>query len=148
MADAIILASATISAALIGVFAPDLRLLITGRNRINADLRGKWKCLWIYENGDDYEEINDIVILKSVRGERFTAYAQNTQYGNYRLSGRVSRSSLVTLYYEGEGPRQPIGGVVILDLSPTRDKMQGYWHELNPERQFEFGRVSWEKIRE
>jgi hypothetical protein len=146
MLDALIVASATVTAALIGVFASDLRLLLSGRARINADLLGQWNCTWIYQENEDYEEIQDVVTIIRTRGEQFTADAQNTKYGNYRISGRVSRSSLVTLFYEGEGSRQPIGGVAILELAPTRNKMQGYWHELNPERQFETGKVSWVKV--
>jgi hypothetical protein len=146
MQNALIIAFGTITAALIGVFASDLRLFLSGRAKINADLLGKWNCTWIDEDNEDYEEIQDIVTIIRTRDEQFTADAQNTKYGNYRISGRVSRSSLVTLFYEGEGSRQPIGGVAILELAPTRKKMQGYWHELNPERQFETGKVSWVKV--
>jgi hypothetical protein len=67
------------------------------------------------------------------------------EYGDYTISGGLSRSNLVTLNYEGHGRRQPIGGVIILKLTLTRDRMEGQWWEYNTGEEFIGGSTTWKK---
>jgi hypothetical protein len=144
---ALIAAGAGIVGASVSAFAPELRLLIAGKVRANADLCAKWHCSWsgTPDAGAD-ERIEDIVTIAKVRGEEFWGEATNTQYGGYKIKGRVSRSNLVTLHYEGLQLRQPLGGVVILKLSATRDVMRGHWYEYGREEEIVGGSTEWRKM--
>src|SRR5262245_30212036 len=127
---ALIAAGAAIAGASLTAFASELRGLITGKVRVNADLCAKWRCTgYLTPTTGAEDNIEDIVTIAKVRGEEFWGEATNTQYGGYKLKGRVSRSYLVTLHYQGIEQRQPLGGVVIMKLSATRDVMKGQWYE-------------------
>lgn len=132
--------------AVLNNFAPEIRLLITGRARANADLLSKWRCRWSVRRDTSAESyIDDVVTISKVRGEEFWGEATNTQYGAYKLRGRVSRSSLVTLHYEGVDQRQPLGGVVIMKLNATRDVMNGCWYEYGRGEKIVGGPTVWTK---
>jgi hypothetical protein len=138
---------------LITIFSEELKSLVLRSGRANKDLLGRWRGTWCVttkgkENLEQLPEvITDVIIISKVVGERIVATANNTEYGDYTISGRVSRSNLVTLHYEGHGRRQPIGGVIILKLTPTRDKMEGQWWEYNTKEEFIGGGTTWTKER-
>lgn len=142
---AIIGAAGAVIGAALKTVAPELRLLVTGRLRTNADLLGTWKCTWTVSPDARAKYIDDIVTISKVRGEEFWAKATNTQYGAYKLRGRISRSSLVTLHYESVQQRQTLGGVVIMKLNATRDAMNGYWYEYGREEKIVGGATVWTK---
>ena len=127
-------------------FAPEFKLLITGKAGTNSDLVGKWNCIWFVrqETGEE-KEITDIVSISRVRGEEVWARGINTQYGDYKITGRLSRSSLVTLHYEGVEQRQPLGGVIIVKLNATREEMNGYWYEYGRKEKIVGGPTVWKK---
>jgi len=98
--SAIIAAIGAILGAIAKTLAPDLRLLLTGKTRTNSDLVGKWKCSWVVtRDTGEKKEINDIASISKVWGEELWAKGTNTEYGNYEIRGRISRSALVTLHY-------------------------------------------------
>ena len=148
---------ATVGAAIIGAlgvtvgatvsaFAPEIKALLTGRARTNSDLVGKWKCTWFVEHElGEQKSIADIVQVSRVWGEKLWARGVNTEYGDYEITGRVSRSSLVTLHYEGVELRQPLGGVVIMRLNATRNEMNGYWYEYGRKEKINGGPTVWQK---
>ena len=129
-------------------FTPELKGLLLGKAKTNSDLVGTWECIWslAQKTGEDKEtEIQDRVKISRVRGEELWATGINTKYGDYKLTGRVSRSSLVTFHYEGVDQRQPLGGVVILKLNATRNEMTGRWYEYGKEEKIVGGRTVWKK---
>ena len=133
-----------IGGVVIKTFAPELRLLLLGKARTNSDLLGTWQCMWVVaqESGED-KRVTDIVEIEKAWGEEIVATGINTQYGDYKIKGRVSRSSLITLRYEGMKQRQPLGGVLILRLNATRDEMTGRWYEYGREEKIVGGSTVW-----
>ena len=130
----IIGAAGVIIGAIVKAFAPDLKVLLTGKARTNSDLVGTWRCTWLVREQTGKEtKIGDIVRISRVWGEKLWARGINTEYGDYKITGRVSRSSLVTLHYEGVERRQPRGGVLIMKLNAMREEMNGYWYEYGRE---------------
>jgi len=127
--------------------APYLGEVVAGKVRINSKLVGEWRCTWICPPEAEEEKIDDRVTISKVRGERLWGLGDNTKYGGYKITGRVSPSLLVTLHYEGLNERQPLGGVVIMELYPTWDKMKGKWYEYGRKRMIIGGSTSWEKVR-
>lgn len=128
-------------------FAPDLRALVTGNAWTNSRLKGDWKCTWFETSETDEITMTDAVTVSRIWGERLWARGKNTEYGDYDITGRVSSSLLVTLHYKGVHNRQLLGGVVIMNLNPTWEKMTGYWYEYGREAKIVGGRTLWEKAR-
>jgi hypothetical protein len=143
---AIIGAGGAIVVAVVTAFAPELKILLAGKARTNSDLIGKWNCTWhVRRESGENNTINDVVKISKVWGENLWAPGVNTVSGDYKITGRVSRSYLVTLHYEGDGRRQPLGGVVILKLNSTRDSMNGYWYQYGLEERIVGGSTTWTK---
>ena len=142
---AIIGAVGAIVAAAIGALAPEIKALLTGKVRTNSDLVGKWSCGWTVEQKTDEPHIDDIVQVSRVWGEKLWARGVNTKYGDYKITGRVSRSLLVTLHYEGLEQRQPLGGVVIMKLNAMRNEMNGRWYEYGRDEKIVGGPTTWKK---
>lgn len=132
-----------VAGSIITAFSGEIKFALQGRLRRDSDLLGDWSCKW-YVAPSDFE-ISDRVVVEKVAGEKIIARAQNTEYGNYELVGRLSKSSLLTMHYEGKGKRQPLGGVIILTLNPTRDRLNGYWYEYGPEGDIIGGKTEWVK---
>src|SRR2546427_3308599 len=130
---ALIGAAGAVGGAVVKAVTPELKPLLTGKARANSDLVHRWNCRWSArpENGGD--NIDDVVTISKVWGEKFWGQGINAQYGGYVITGRISRSSLVTLHYTGVDQRQPLGGVVIMKLNATREEMNGYWYEYGRE---------------
>ena len=144
---AIVAAVGGIIGAVVKALAPDLKVLLAGKARSNSDLIGTWDCAWFIRQTTGKEELayDDIIKISKVWGEKLSATGVNTKYGDYKITGRVSRSSLVTLHYEGDDERQSLGGVVIMKLRATRDEMNGYWYEYGTEEKIAGGRADWKK---
>lgn len=146
---AIIGAVTTVLVAIITAFASELKVLLAGKAQINADLAGKWRCTWLLgkDQGDyDKQQFEDLVKISKVLGEKISGAGVNNEYGNYKFAGRISRSSLVTLHYEGVEERQFLGGVIIMELNSTRTEMRGYWYEYGRERKIVGGTTVWQKL--
>lgn len=138
-------AGAMVTAA-ITLFGDEIKsivLRISGKRRQNANLLGKWNCIWKVEGEE--KEIKDHVEISSARPERILAVGKNPESGNYVISGRLSPSHLVTLTYRGDDKKSLLGGVIILELNLTRDIMEGYWWEYDNHRKFIGGSTVWEK---
>jgi len=146
LAVALIGVAGTVAGALLNSFSAELKALAFGRLNRNKDLVGRWDCSW---EGADVTgkrfHIQDIVNIGKISGDRVRALADTPGVGGYRLEGRISQSSLVTLFYEGLADRRPLGGVVILKLNPIRNEMHGYWHEYGPEGAIIGGETQWKK---
>lgn len=136
------IAGAAITAT-ITTFGHEIISVITGQRGTNKDLLGRWKCQWTTRGEKDV--IVDSVDLVKVAGERIKATANNAEYGNYVISGRVTPSGLITMHYEGQGDKRPLGGVVLLDLNASRRNAKGVWHELSASRKIVGGSTIWEK---
>ncbi len=128
----------------VSIFGESAKIYFSGRNAHNKDLLGKWNCTWKFE-GHVEKEIKDYVMLSRVTEDQVVALGKNTAAGNYKLSGRLSNSYLLTLIYAGEDRRIALGGVVILELNPTRDVLKGHWWEYDENRNFRGGSTIWEK---
>lgn len=126
------------------LFAEDIKEKLPRKRGINRDLLGKWNCAWTFEGQSD-KLIRDYVEISKIARESIVAQGRNTAAGNYKLVGRFSQSYLLTLTYSGEDKRSALGGVVILELNASRDRMLGYWYEYSANRQFVGGQVMWEK---
>lgn len=143
---AIIGAGGAIIGALIRAYAYEWKTLLSGRAGLHSDLVGPWNCSWTVTKGaETVREIVDVVNIARVWGETFRGGGASAQTGGYKFRGRISRSLLVTLHYEGVDSRQPLGGVVILKLNPTRRSMTGYWYQYQPDESIIGGRTTWEK---
>jgi hypothetical protein len=140
---AVIAAISAIVGAIAKELAPELKPLLLGKARMNSDLIGKWNCTWSVK--EDSKEIPDKVEISRVWGEKIWAIGINTAYGDYRIVGRVSKSSLVTLHYEGVERRQPLGGVVILKLNAMRTEMTGSWYEYGRRERIIAGDTTWNR---
>jgi len=136
-------------AAVITAFKDEIGLLLTGKLGANRDLEGRWACIWhkrrLPSAGEPPTVISDVVRIDRVSGDRVTATGENAGAGTYRLSGRMLRSSVLTFSWSGDGPRQFLGGVAILELNTARTKMTGYWSEVTEDRTFIGGEVTWTK---
>jgi hypothetical protein len=144
----------TVVAAVIGLFNENLRARILGRPKTDGDLLGYWECKWevtIPEDGSPIKKkkkfpIDDTVEFEKISAERIRAKGRTSGVGEYRLDGRISISSLVTFFYEGIGStRQPLGGVVILALNRSRNKLTGYWYEFDEDGKIIGGKTMWTK---
>lgn len=81
-----------------------------------------------------------------ISGEKIIATAKTPERGDYKIIGRISPSSLITMQYEGKGDRQPLGGVVIMTLNVRRNMMEGHWYEHTDTRKFVGGKTVWKKL--
>lgn len=146
---AIIAAVSTIIGAIVTAFASEIKDLVTGNAQTNADLIGKWRCTWLLEREQgDYgkQQFEDLAKVSKAWGERISGIGVNYEYSDYKFNGRISRSSLVTLHYEGTEEKQFLGGVVIMELNAARDEMRSYWYEYGRERKIIGGSTIWKKV--
>jgi hypothetical protein len=129
-------------------FAPALQDLIPGRPKPYKHLIGEWNCEWSIDVPTSKKErIRDAVTIQSISGERVKAVGVTPSIGRYRLTGRVSPSNLLTLFYEGVGDARLLGGVVILDVDAGGKEMKGYWYEYMKDRKCLGGTTRWRKSR-
>jgi hypothetical protein len=145
---AIIGAISTVVVAIVTAFASEIRELLTGNAQTNSDLVGKWKCTWLLDKelGDyDKQQFEDLVKISKAWGEEISGIGINNEYGDYKFNGRISRSLLVTLHYEGTEEKQFLGGVIIMELNVMRNEMRGYWYEYGRERKIIGGSTVWKK---
>ena len=80
------------------LFGDDIKATVSHKHGPNHDLLGKWNCSWKYDQQSgrltkDYVEVSKVV------GESVLALGHNTEAGSYKLSGRLSKSYLLTLTY-------------------------------------------------
>lgn len=134
---------AAIVGAVITAFSHEIKSLLLGKYGVNKDLKGRWKCQWT-EHGEKDEIVDSVKIVK-VSGDKVSATATNAEYGDYAISGRISRSGMITMHYEGEGPKTPLGGVILLNLNATRSKAMGIWHEFSESGEIVGGLTMWTK---
>jgi len=135
--------------ALITAFKDEIGLLFTGKLGANRDLEGRWACTWhsrpFPSAAGPPTVISDVVKIDKVSGDRIKATGESPGAGRYRLSGRMLRSMVLTFSWSGDGPRQFLGGVAILELNTARTKLTGYWSEVTEDRTFIGGEVTWTK---
>jgi hypothetical protein len=159
MADGILTALiglvGTVAGALIGVYSEELKAVAQGRLKRGSDLRSDWQCKWemmtFPKKGSSIKKtslIEDTVTIEKVSAERIWAIGRTHGVGAYRLEGRISQSNLVTFFYQGiDNSRQPLGGVVILELNPGRNKLTGYWYEYGEDGEIIGGKTEWNKVK-
>jgi hypothetical protein len=156
MADGVLTAliglAGTVAGAFISAYSEELKALMQGRLKRDRDLCGNCECRWdatLPEGGSPSKKeypIEDMVAIEAISAERIRAIGRTRGVGEYRLDGRISRSYLVTFFYQGIGsPRQPLGGVVILELNAGRNKLTGYWYEYDEDREIVGGKTVWTK---
>jgi len=129
--------------ALLTLFPDEIKAFILGKHAPTRDLIGKWNCTWKLPGRAD--DIKDYVIIRKIAGERVQGIGKNTESGDYILSGRLSPSNIFTLTYYGVENKSALGGVVILDLKPGRDVMEGHWAQFSADREFLVGTTHWQK---
>jgi hypothetical protein len=145
VAAALISGVSALIGVLITAYSAELKDFFLGRLNRNKDLLGEWDCSWDIDNPAKDGSVQDIVTIQKISGEAIRAIANTPSVGKYRLTGRISQSSLVTFFWEGLHDRRPLGGVVILELSVVRNKMDGYWHQYGPERIIIGGATQWKR---
>jgi hypothetical protein len=127
----------------ITIFGESAKTYVSNKRTRNRDLLGKWNCAWKVEGHD--QPIQDHVLISSISDEQVIAMGKNTAVGNYKLTGKLSNSYLMTFIYGGEDRRIALGGVVILELNATRDVLKGHWWQYDENRNFTGGSTVWEK---
>jgi hypothetical protein len=128
---------------LITAYSEEIKQFVKAKNKI--PIIGRWKATWQIE-GDSKSQINDLVKIKKVKGSLIYAQAENDEYGDYEINGRISGSNLITLNYKGKGQDELLGGVMLLKLNPVMDTMEGKWMEFSEEGIVIGGETKWEKI--
>jgi hypothetical protein len=110
-------------------------------------LLGDWNCTWFHERATAGQRpIMDTIRFRRVVEERVYAEGVNRRFGNYELTGRISRGGVLTFNYHGDERRQFSGGVVIMKLhANSRTKMSGYWYEFDANREIYGGETHWTK---
>jgi len=127
----------------ITIFGESAKTYVSSKRTRNRDLMGKWNCTWKIEG--QAQPIKDHVMISSITDEQVIALGKNTAVGNYKLTGKLSNSYLMTFIYGGEDRRIALGGVVILELNATRDVLKGHWWQYDENRNFCGGSTVWEK---
>ena len=145
LAVALIGVAGALGGAFINAYSEELKALFLGRLNQNKGLLGEWDCLWDIDTPEKEPSIQDTVTIEKISGELIRAVANTPAVGKYRLTGRISQSSLVTFFYEGLDDRRPLGGVVILELNAKRNEMHGYWHEYGSKRIIVGGATLWKR---
>jgi hypothetical protein len=154
MADSIVTAliglggaiGGAVGAALIGVYAEELRALLPGQFTSNRDLKGNWDCDWEVTFPKEEHTIKDVVTIEKTTPERVSAIGHTHSQGSYHLRGQIFASNLVTFIYQGiEDRYRPFGGVVILELNAGRNRLIGYWYEYMQDRVIVGGKTVWTK---
>lgn len=143
LASALIGVGGAVAGTLITVYSDELKAIFMGRLKRNRDLLGDWDCTWTVDLPERAPPYQDIVTINKVSGEAIRGVAYTRDVGPYRLSGRASESSRVTLFYEGLEGRRPLGGVIILELNAVRDEMRELWLEHHREGGLIGGATQW-----
>jgi hypothetical protein len=133
----------------ITVYKDEIGLAVTGKLKANQDLLGRWACTWRFAQAPGETEparvVTDIVKIESISGEKVKATGENAPTGPYTLSGKLLRSSILTISWTGDGAREVLGGVAVLEINTLRNVMTGRWWEANEDRKFIGGEVQWIK---
>jgi hypothetical protein len=105
---------------------------------------GEWSCVW--RAGEDWSTEDRVVLWKNV--DDIAGLGTNVKYGRYFLSGKISRSNMLTLLYHGEEDRVHARGVVLLYLNVTMTEMDGHWIECGyrGKKEFSCGQTIWKKV--
>ena len=147
--DSIVLASTIGAVGVIGgalVNVPEIKDFFRSSKGPGSDLRGKWLCEWfIDKEGSSTEaETKDRIEIGKVVGSKIAATGVSPLIGEYKLSGLVSKSNVVTLTFSDTN-QETLTGVVILEINTVRDQMIGFWHQLSPDRKLVGGRTIWQR---
>jgi len=143
IAAALIGAAGTIAGALIAAYRE--WFIDVFRGRPHKGLIGDWQCKWDVKIPAPEESIHDIVTIDKITAENVRGTGRTPDVGSYRLTGRLTDTNLMTLYYEGIESRRSLGGVAILHLDGDGNTMNGYWYEFRPDRKFIGGSTEWTK---
>jgi hypothetical protein len=105
---------------------------------------GEWSCIW--HAGEDWSTEDSVVLWKNA--DDITGVGTNLEYGKYFLSGKISKSNMLTLLYHGEHDRVHTRGVILLYLNVTMTEMDGHWIECGYRgtKEFSRGETVWKKI--
>jgi len=138
-----------VSSAVITAFKDEIALFLKGKSSINKDLEARWTCTWAKHPMAGDKELDkaviDVVRIERVSGDKITGTGENPESGSYRLKGRILRSSVLTFAWTGDGEKQFLGGVAVLELDIKRTKMSGRWCQVTEDRRFVGGEVEWKK---
>lgn len=125
---------------------PEFRALFKTRNGAGKDLLGEWLAEWFIDAGQPAAEavVKDRILIRKIDGDDVTATGVSPLINEYKLTGLLSPSNVVTFHFQGTQKRT-MTGVVILQLNTLRDEMKGHWHQISPEGKFVGGRTTWKK---
>src|SRR5258706_84997 len=93
--------------------------------RDGATRRGPTRSPW--RAGKEWSTKDSVVLSKNA--DDITGIGTNIKYGKYFLSGKLSKSNMLTLLYHGEHDRVHARGVILLHLNVTMTEMDGHWIE-------------------
>lgn len=128
------------------VNAPEFRGLFKSRISTGKDLMGEWLCEWFIDDNQPTSEpvVKDRIVINKIEGTKILATGVSPLMNEYKLTGLISLSNVVTFTFQGT-QKQTLTGVIILQLNTLRDEMGGHWHQISPEGKFVGGRTVWKK---
>jgi hypothetical protein len=92
----------------VNAFAPDLKVLLTGKARTNSDLVGRWSCTWLVrEQTREEMKIGDIV-----RASRVFQSVGRKALGNRRQLN-ATREEMNGYWYEYGREERIVGGPAV-----------------------------------
>jgi hypothetical protein len=125
---------------------PEFKDLFKSSKGAGSDLRGEWLCEWFIDEQEQAVEavVKDRIEIVKVVGGKITATGVSPLMNEYKLTGTVSMSNVVTLTFQGTH-KQTLTGVIILEVNTVRDTLKGFWHQISPDGKFVGGRTTWRR---
>jgi hypothetical protein len=135
--------------AVITTWKDEIGLFLKGKLSANKDLEARWTATWtkspLAGGKESAEQVKDVVRIERVSGDKITATGENADAGTYRITGRILPSSVLTFSWTGDGEKQFLGGVAVVELDIKRTKMIGHWCQVTEDRKFVGGEVHLKK---
>lgn len=146
------------------ISTPEFRAIL-GRQKkasLGLDLQGQWLGEWyINDTSIDNREsdrkkntknqektqstvVKDIIIINNVEGNQVMATGVSPLMNEYRLTGFITLSNVLTFTFQGTH-KQTLSGVVILQLNTLRDELRGHWLQMSPEGKLVGGNTVWKR---
>ena len=128
------------------VNSPEFRDMFKTKKTSGKDLIGEWVCDWFVDADSPATDaaVKDRIVLKKIQDSKITGTGVSPLMNEYRLTGLISLSNVVTFTFQGV-QKETLTGVIILQVNTLRDEMRGHWHQISPEGRFVGGRTVWKK---
>ena len=141
---ALIGGGATLLAALLAIFGTTISSALKRKSLGYPSIKGCWKATW-YIDGIDEIYLEDIVMIKKIRGMKIYGEGINTGKGNYPLTGKFSKNLILNFIYESNKDYVSLSGVIILKMNPLGEQCSGKWYGYIKEDKITGGTVIWDR---